>query len=162
MNYAKHKIMSQLTLDNMPDSKKMLALSWKQPFGTAMLHGKIETRTWKTNYRGWVLICTSKAAYNHEVVKNICGESLFIQMCFAMKANSGTLDLDGYAIAVGRLVDCRRMKLEDEAKAFVRFREDLYCHIYEDVHPIKPFPWKGAQGWKKVDSNLVEVILNNL
>lgn len=34
----------------------------------------------------------------------------------------------------------------------------LYCHLYEDVKPIKPFPWKGSQGWKKLDRETIDKI----
>src|SRR5690606_24193687 len=113
------------------NEEKILALSWKQPFGTAMLYGKIETRTWYTDYRGLVLICTSKQPYNEEIVKLISGEDLFVKMCIAMSKDTGTLDLNGYAIAIGRLKHCRDMSPEDEEKAFVKYRPDLYSHIYE-------------------------------
>lgn len=32
------------------------ALWWKEPFGTLMTYGKVETRVWDTKYRGWVLL----------------------------------------------------------------------------------------------------------
>lgn len=141
--------------------EKILALSWKQPFGTAMLYGKIETRVWNTNYRGLVLICTSKAAYSQHSVIGISGNRQFIRMCEAMIRDTKTLDLNGYAIAIGRLVDCRPMTKEDEDKCFVAYREpwvdgnekqrQLYCHVYEDVKAIEPFPWKGSQGWTELD-----------
>ena len=140
-------------MKNLFGEEPMLALSWKQPFGTAMLYGKIETRTWNTNYRGLVLICTSKSAYDEKTATKICGEIQFIRLCKTISKDMDTLDLGGYAIAVGRLVDCRKMKPTDEDKTFVAYREDLYCHIYKDVKPIKPFDWKGCQGWKKVDDN---------
>lgn len=140
------------------ENNKMLALSWKQPFGTAMLHGKIETRSWNTNYRGPVLICTSKRRYEWEAVKRISGEDLLDQMIGSMNSLTGTADMNGYAIAVGNLIDCRPMVKEDEAKTFVQFREGLYCHVYADVRPIKPFPWKGSQGWKTVDPEIVKNI----
>lgn len=136
----------------------MLALSWKQPFGMAMLHGKIETRSWNTNYRGPVLICTSKKAYDLATVKRISGEKLFIDMCLKMDNDTATIDLNGYAIAIGNLVDCRPMTPEDEAETFVKYSEGLYCHVYADVKPIRPFLWKGTRGWKTVDPETVKQI----
>jgi len=137
--------------------EKILALSWKQPFASAMLFGKIETRTWATPYRGWVLICTSKQPYNQETVESICGERLFIKMCQAMNKDTSTLDLNGYAIAIGKLVDCRPMTRNDEDRTFVKFRGGLFCHIYEQVKKIEPFPWKGQQGWKTVDQSIYQI-----
>lgn len=140
-------------------NNKMLALSWKQPFGTAMLYGKIETRSWNTNYRGPVLICTSQRSYDLYSAKEICGNYLFDLMFSKMNSDSGIIDLNGYAIAVGNLVDCRPMTLDDEAATFVQYRPGLYCHVYENVRPIKPFPWKGSQGWKTVDPEIIKTIV---
>lgn len=136
----------------------MLALSWKQPFGTAMLYEKDETRTWNTKYRGLVLICTSKAAYDEKTAIQICGEIQFIRLLKTV-SNNTTLNLGGYAIAVGRLVNTKKMTPKDEDKTFVKYNEKLYCHIYEDVRPIKPFEWKGCQGWKKVDADIRKKII---
>lgn len=139
----------------------MLALSWKQPFASAMLYGKIETRTWETSYRGLVLICSSKVAYDQATVQRICGPDLFYKMCVAMNLtpNFHTIDFHGYAIALGTLIDCRQMVKEDEEKTFVRYRPDLYCHVYEDVKAIHPFPWRGTQGWKEVDAETKNKII---
>jgi ASCH domain. len=40
----------------------MKAISLKEPWASLMLEGKktIETRVWKTNYRGKLLLCASK------------------------------------------------------------------------------------------------------
>lgn len=120
------------------ESKKkplsMRALSWKQPFGTLMLHGKIETRKWKTNYRGPVLICISKKSYSLDELHDLCGE-------YVVHIIIGTLgyepaqfdDVCGYAIAVGNLVDCRKMTPEDEDDCFIKYNPDLWCHFYENV-----------------------------
>lgn len=139
-------------------NEEIRALSWKQPFATAMLHGKIETRTWNTDYRGLVLICTSKASYDEATAIRICGELQFIRMCRVISKDMDTLDLEGYAIAVGRLVDCQKMKPDDEDKTFVKYRNDLYCHVYEDIKPIEPFAWKGSQGWRKLDRETISKI----
>lgn len=132
-------------------NEEIRALSWKQPFASAMFCGKIETRIWGTSYRGKVLICTSKAAYN-EAVLNICGASQFVNLMNVLKENADamrTIDMDGFAVAIGTLIDCRPMTVYDERKTFVRYHpEKLMCHIYENVQAIEPFPWKGQQGWK--------------
>jgi len=133
------------------------ALWWKQPFGSLMLHDKIETRTWYTSYRGLVLICTSKASYSQQTVESISGPVQFKRLINELK-NDETLDFEGYAIAVGRLVDCRPMVKADEDKTFVAYNPDLYCHIYEDVTPIKPFEIKGCQGWKKLEADIWDKI----
>lgn len=142
------------------------ALSWKQPYLDLMLHGKIETRTWPTNYRGWVLMCSSKQAYGDAKVLNISGNFNYGRVNRLVTQNRL-----GQALAIGRLVDCRPMQPDDEAKTFVQYRapweeikpapgwsrnpdraimKQIYCHIYEDVQAIEPMPWVGCQGWRKV------------
>lgn len=113
-----------------------------------MLFDKIETRTRRTNYRGLVLICTSKAPYAPEAVKKISGNWLFGNMCRALKKDTGTVDLNGYAIAIGELADCRLMTRKDEQKAFVKYKIGLYAHVYKNVRAIQPFEWKGTQGFR--------------
>lgn len=140
-------------------NEQIRALSWKEPFATLMLHGKIETRTWATSYRGLILICASKQPYAIKVIKSICGERQFARITELFeKLNIDVSFTCGQAIAVGRLVDCRPMKKEDEDKCFVEYYSDLYCHIYEDVKPIKPFSWKGVQGWKIVEQDIISKI----
>jgi hypothetical protein len=165
---------------NLFNTPTMRALSWKEPFASLMLEGKIETRVWPTNYRGPVLICASKAPYNYNQLKGICGygEQLTRVCTFLDRNISNEIPLHhGHAIAVGNLVNCRLMKKEDEKLCFVEYREPwievrknkktgkerevlmkLYCHIYEDVKPIIPIPWEGVQGWKSLDEEFIKSI----
>lgn len=143
----------------------MRALSWKQPFAAAMLIGKIETRTWPTSYRGQVLICSSQKAYSVDMVVAISGWIKTNNLCNLMASQptnvfdiTKTVDLNGYAIAVGNLVDCRPMTPEDEATTFVKYHPDLWCHVYEDVKPIIPFKWIGSQGWREVHNSVIDTI----
>lgn len=150
-----------------PLYERILALSWKQPFGSLMLHGKIETRVWDTKYRGPVLICTSKSAYSEEAVLSISGAYQFQRLCQRLLKDK-TLDLNGYAIAIGKLVDSRPMKSNDEDKCFVKYREpwvdgnrkvrQLFCHVYEDLQAIEPFPWRGSQGWRELNQSELSLI----
>jgi hypothetical protein len=137
---------------------QMLALSWKQPFGTAMLLDKVETRTWDTKYRGKVLICTSKMPYKEAEVKSICGEAQFERLANALKMAPETLPLDGFAIAVGDLVSSKPMQPWDEDKTFVQYRPNLYCHVYKNVRPFNPVPWIGSVGWLKVSQDFIASI----
>lgn len=157
-------------------SDPIMALSWKQPYASLMLLGKIETRTWNTNYRGLVLICASQGFYSESQIMAISGE-VQTQHAFVALLQNGIKEERGKAIAIGRLVDCRPMNRMDEDKCFVKYRtpwqvkkemkdgsikmvtKKLYCHIYEDVKPIKPFEWKGCQGWKKVDDEIIKKII---
>ncbi len=134
------------------------ALSWKEPFATMMLHGKIETRKWPTDYRGLVLICASKTPYSRKQMASIIGWDFSIQSHINAITNQDFSNTLGKAIAVGNLVDCRPMKRDDEEKCFVKFYPDLFCHIYKPIRPIKPFPYKGQQGWKKLKDDIISQI----
>jgi hypothetical protein len=139
-----------------PD-QKLLALSWKQPYAELMLHGKIETRTWNTNYRGWVLICASKKGYSEISVLDISG-NMFSDIEIKC-GHKWEYCLFGYAIAIGYLSDCRPMQLADEDKCFVKYYiPGLFCHIYQNVQAIEPFLWKGSQGWKEVTHEIKKQI----
>ncbi len=130
--------------------EEIRSLSFKQPYASLMLHGKIETRSWPTKYRGRVLICASKKPYTESEMLGISGEVQTQRILIKIHGEK-MKEPEGVAIAVGNLVDCRPMTKEDEEKCFVKFQEGLWCHIYEDVQPLKPFQWKGTQGWKKLD-----------
>lgn len=124
------------------------ALTWKQPYAELMLHGKLETRTWATPYRGIVLLCAGVNAYSLKHLEQVAGSLELLNDI--MNTHNAWLGHEhiGHAFAVGRLVDCRPMQKEDEPKAWVGYRNGLYVHEYQDVTPIKPFPWRGALGWR--------------
>lgn len=136
----------------------MRALSWKEPYASLMLHGKIETRKWKTNYRGPVLICSSKKPYSLYSVKNISGERQYERILQILGSEDMT-DKNyncGNAIAISNLIDCRPMTPEDEDACFVKYRPGLWCHIYKGVWVVKRFPFKGKRGWSNVSDALIE------
>ncbi|HOP03874.1 MAG TPA: hypothetical protein PL017_05565 [Tenuifilaceae bacterium] len=140
-------------------SSKIMALSWKEPYASLMLHGKIETRTWPTKYRGLVLICVSKLPYSKQQVELISGVYQQNRLNEILrKSDWKPATNSGMAIAVGRLLECRAMKPVDEDDCFVSFNPNLFCHFYVDVNPIKPFPWKGKPGWKNVPQEIIRKI----
>lgn len=139
-----------------PD-QKLMALSWKQPYAELMLHGKIETRTWEAKYRGWVLICASKAGYTTDKLRDISGATQMYRMGHFLAKEKPAYE--GKAIAIGRLVDCRKMLREDADSCFVNFTSELYCHVYADVKAIQPIPWHGTQGWKEVSEEIKNQIV---
>lgn len=120
----------------------LMGLTLKQPYAELMSYGKVETRTWRTNKRGWVLITSSKKAYNDEQIVQISGghNALFI-------SNIGRIgyNRNGHALSLGKLVDCRRPRPSDPT--FTRLDEyelaTKWCWIFEDLIEIEPFPVKG-------------------
>ncbi len=140
------------------ENMEMRALSWKEPYASLMLHYKIETRTWSTKYRGLVLICASKKPYTTNQVIGISGYPQ-VNRNFPFSILDYT-PFSGVAIAVGELIDCRRMKLEDQDKCFVEWKPGLWCHLYKDVRPLAfCIPWKGYQGWKKLSKEVIDKLI---
>ena len=161
------------------------ALSWKQPFADLMLFDKIETRTWSTKYRGWVLICASKTGYSVDQINKISGVFQEQRIIDVLEKYYDTFekpinikDRTGHAIAIGKLVDCRPMRKTDENACFVKYKEpwtvtplkkngevgkekkkQLWCHIYDEVIPIVPFAWKGSQGWRELTADQKKQII---
>jgi len=140
---------------------RLLALSWKEPYGGLMLLDKIETRSWYTSYRGLVMICCSKAGFSHQQIYNISGEIQFERIIGALSKLDRTIYSEnfGKAIAVARLIQCRPMTKQDEDACFVQYFPDLLCHVYKHITPIVPFPWKGTQGWKEVNDSIKNQII---
>jgi hypothetical protein len=146
--FVAHKL-SEKAFEDLFGYTMMRALSWKQPFASLMLQEKIETRTWATKYRGPVLICASQSAYTERETRIITGGN-YTNAIEELRKTAPR----GVAIAVGNLIDCRKMRPEDEAKCFVQYNEALWCHVYSNVKAIAPFEFKGAQGWQKVSEEV--------
>lgn len=140
------------------------ALSIKQPYATLMLPPvcKIETRTWYTRYRGWVLICASQQYTPLWTQIDVSGrtqldrmDSLLPGMEPGMRARCGS------AIGIGQLVDCRPMTPADEDACYVQWKEGLWCHVFRDVYPITPFGYSGHLGYKPLDDYWKKKIVIN-
>jgi len=104
----------------------MKALSVKQPWANLIASGEksIETRTWATEYRGELLIVSSK---------------------------SPNIPPAGSAVAVAKLVDCRLMTRTDEDAARCEVYPGAYSWVLKDIRKIRPFPVKGSLGIYEVD-----------
>lgn len=61
-----------------PEKPSIRALWWREPYASLMLQGKVETRTWNTNYRGLVLICASIKPYDDADILRIVFYRLFL------------------------------------------------------------------------------------
>ena len=106
----------------------MKVLSLRQPWASLIADGSktIETRTWRTDYRGPLAIHASARPYE---------------------------DLPtGGIIAVAWLYDCRPMKEVDEAAACIELYGGAYAWLLSDVQPIGLIPCKGMLGlWTPSD-----------
>ena len=104
----------------------MKAISIKQPWANLIASGQktIETRVWATQYRGQILLVSSKAP---------------------------KIEPAGCAIAVANLVDCRIMTKADEVAAQCPIYANAFAWVLQDVRAIEPFPVKGQLGLYEVD-----------
>jgi len=104
----------------------MKALSVKQPWANLIAFGAktIETRTKITNYRGPLLIVSSKEPNIHPA---------------------------GCAVAIVDLVDSREMISEDIEEACCPMYPNAKSWIFENIRKIKPIPVKGSLGIYNVD-----------
>ena len=106
-------------------TRKINALSVKQPWANLIASGRktIETRSWETNFRGEILIVSSK---------------------------SPAISPAGYALAVVELVDCRPMVKTDEVAACCGVYSNAYSWVLKNLRTIEPFPVKGQLGIYRV------------
>ncbi len=121
----------------------MKVLSIKEPFASLIAHGdkKIETRSWKTNYRGELFIHASGKKLAHEYLNN----SDIFNLIQNLDVNYGNI------ICRVKLVDCKYMDKEflNEIKKNPKefnlglYEEGRYAWILENVEPIIPIPAKG-------------------
>lgn len=129
------------------------ALSITEPYPTLIMLGdkRIETRPWKTNYRGTILIHASKTRNR----KFLCNADLMDR--------AGALHF-GSIVAVADLVGCDLMTAESvESMRCLNPREfsagfyspGRYEWILDNVRPVEPVSVKGQLGlWTFNTSNL--------
>ena len=98
------------------------AISLKQPWANLVASGKksIETRKWKTPYRGDLVICSSK---------------------------NPRIEPAGYALCVVELYHIEPMQKKHEAKACIKVYLGAYGWFLRNIRPIAPpIPVKGELG----------------
>lgn len=119
----------------------MKALSVRNPWAHLIMCGEkeFEFRSWRTDYRGDLLICSSA---NPKIKNTICG----------------------HALCVVRLNDVIEVTTKNY-RDFELERSDLtggklYAWQLTDVRVIKPLPVKGKLNFFNVDDELIEIIDN--
>ena len=115
----------------------MKAISIRNPFAHFILCDEktIEVRTWQTEYRGDLLICSS--------------------------ANPKIKDtISGHALCVARLDSIEPFKKEHLDAACIGDMPEgkAYAWHLTDVRAIKPFAVKGKLNFFNVDDSLIEVV----
>lgn len=142
---------------------KIKAISLWQPWASLIAVGakKYETRSWKTNYRGPLLICATK-----KIIKLPCVGSWEFRRAARLALNipagqSFRTDHHGMAVAIAYLTGCYRIEdfihnpeaypLSDNEKVFGDFSPGRYAWKLENVRAIEPFPVRGRQGLFEVE-----------
>ncbi len=120
----------------------MKAISLRQPWATLVADGvkSIETRTWPTNYRGPLLIVSSRVRKPLGVPPMASDDAL-------AKVAGDPL---GNALAIVELVDCRPMVAEDATNACCELYPRAWAWILTKARRITPFPVKGQLGLYEV------------
>lgn len=122
----------------------MKALSLTQPYATLVALGakKIETRSWKTPYRGPLAIHAAKGFPLW--AKMACQEPYFMRF---LEGHSLPL---GWVIATCELVDCVRITADNAPPepefSFGDYTPGRWMWHLANVKQIKPVPVKGALG----------------
>lgn len=156
----------------------MKAISIKQPWAslmftpnktTGIIEGlkSIETRTWRTSYRGPLLICASAAidtTYKplEELtgICRVCGchEEETCVNTFGDKCKLGEdlcdqcYNIVGHAIGIVTVVACRPMEPSDRLQACMEYQEGLFAWEVENPKQLlAPFPVKGKLNFFNVD-----------
>ena len=122
----------------------MKALSVRQPWAYKILRGakKVEYRTWATDYRGDILICTS-LTWDESGKKKPDPQTLRVKYP------------RGVAYCVVELID---IKAETEYDPMFQ-RKQCFCEWYlANPRPVKQFPVKGRLHLFDVPDELIEFI----
>lgn len=113
----------------------------KQPWADALMAGlkTIETRTWGTRYRGWVLITTSLQPDGSAILA-------MHQALGEVKPFAGARLL-GHAIGLVRIDDCRPMVKADERAAMCPCSPGRMAWIIGETRPLaQPVKIRGHLG----------------
>lgn len=153
----------------------MLALSIKQPFASLIIGGvkPLEIRTWKTNYRGPVLIVAGQKF--HPAYKKLSSTDtttvLWWNTAFSVGHTEHSVTYEGFklwvlhqpltfqrevVIGVADLVNVRPMVEADEPKALCPFDESLFAWEFENPRLLPPTPLKGKLNLFNVDPKTIE------
>jgi len=117
----------------------MKAISIRNPYAHLIMCGEkeIECRSWQTDYRGDLLICSSA---NPKIKDTICGYALCI------------VRLDGIEPFKKEHLDAACMSEMPEGKQ--------YAWHLTDLRIIKPFAVKGKLNFFNVDDKQIEILDN--
>lgn len=119
----------------------MKALSVRLPWA-ARIEARdktLEIRSWKTKYRGPLVICMAKGV-DHNGMARVG--------VFDFKKS---MNARGRALCIVDLVDCRPMTPDDEKAAMVPHAEGSYAWVLENVRPVPGIPVNGQLGLFEIE-----------
>lgn len=121
---------------------EVLALSVHPQWAAMIASGlkSLETRTWRTHYRGPLLICSGKQERGR-------GKGQRHRRC--------VLPAGGVTVCLVELVNVRPMHPGDAAAACTPFNPKLFVWELADVRPVKPVPVRGRLGLFRVQRTSV-------
>ncbi len=129
----------------------MKALSIQNPWAQLIADGfkRIEVRTWSTDYRGPLLICSSRRSSKKE--NNAILERL-VEMGYEL---ADDYFVDGHALAVVELTKVRPLKAKDAKKAMLDTTEleGKYAWVMKKIKMLEtPFPVQGRSKLFEVET----------
>ena len=144
--------------------KNIKALSLWQPWASAIAVGikHIETRSWSTNYRGWLGIHAAKTKeglkdYDEMLYDILTSDA---EEC-VNRFDSGQAKMlpRGSLVAIARLNDCRPTESMTNLTAtelfWGNYEPGRYAWLFENIIPVfDGIPMKGAQGLFNIQIDL--------
>lgn len=126
----------------------MKALSIRQPWANAIALGlkTAEIRTWKTDYRGLLLIHASKTIQNNDEATGFVER---IYQKYGSTKRHAHAQPCGVIIALAELTDCvpaLTMPNIHYISGGVAITKDDYAFLLDNVTPIRPYEYKGQLG----------------
>jgi len=157
------KTLSPGPFDAQLPNMEVRVLTWKLPYAELMLPpmNKLETRTYSTKYRGWVLLHVAQKPFTSEDVLSLSSLAGWERIYSVLEENGKYpyQDVEGCCIAIGWLKDVRPMKPEDAHQAFVNYEPNRFVWEFNDWHNIRPFEHEGRLGLTKFKTTYqIEII----
>lgn len=148
-------------------------LGFYQPFGSLMLHGKIETRWVRAGKKppfplGRYLLYATQKKCDNGTLFDWCGPEIMSNIIDVLR-DEPTKKLYGHALCLATLVTVQPMRQKNEKEAFVKYRGSIIKvddkgvqHLYHQVllyfafvQRVNPFPYKGKQGVGIYNGNIM-------
>ena len=138
----------------------MKLISLWEPWATLMAIGAktIETRSWETNYRGWLAIHASKNGLAKSQLRECLSDPFFAA------ALAGVDLTPGYIVAVVHLAACVKTEVLSETltpqeRAFGDYHPDRWAWVTDNLFRLsEPIPYKASQGLCEVSPDALEEI----